>query len=810
MTNKFKEIKERLSILDVLNHYNVQLDNRDMTNCPIPGHEDKNPSFSVKGEKFKCFSCDSHGDVIELIQKIENGSKQEALEIAFQIASLDFSYNNYKEVSFFERAKKFDSDKVTYFKKRGITIPVPTTFKFEENTYWGKGENKVPAILAPYQCNTEKENGKCIGYHAIFLNDSLTGKYHTSPKQIRTITKSNLGGACVQLQSKIDDTLSLTEGIETGLAVKQAIKEPVWCATTATNLANVRIPKSVKKVEIWADNDKAGVTNAKKLSDNLLKENKKLQVTIFTPENEGEDWLDVLNNEGEEKLHEARENAYKGLKPSIYYSELSTPQICEIVAQELRKSKDYFIKDKLLVKLWDNKLELVTPNQAVGQFESLIDFKRAFKNKADEPYRLSSNSTKPILESTELREYLPEVLYVVNHPVLLQKGESLELCTDYDTDSKLLITNKLTSIVERNTAIGLIIGLLEDFKFKSPSDKSRAIASILSPALLYSGLLGKNKRVPATYVQADKSQSGKGYLCQLIASIYNNHSLATIVDNGGLANNRGGLKENLDHRLIEGCSMILIDNVRNRLEHTFLESFLTARNYQVRALNRNSVSVDPTYVNLYITSNGTCMTSDLANRLNMVNILKQDSDYELQGVYGVEAQTFAEGNQQILIGAVFTVLREWHKAGCPKEKVKHDFKEWAGSVEWIIKNIFEMPSIEDGLDLLKTEAIADNSEWINSLSGIDGNDWLRGQDILEYCLANGLDVPVIEDSDFFSEQQKSRASAEITKCFNSLFKSTDTLEFEDFFIEKQVKEIKRKNGNKSKASFFKFINKGGK
>ena len=49
--------------------------------CPLPGHDDRNPSFTVKGERWKCWSqCDRSGDVIDLVVALDGCSKREAID----------------------------------------------------------------------------------------------------------------------------------------------------------------------------------------------------------------------------------------------------------------------------------------------------------------------------------------------------------------------------------------------------------------------------------------------------------------------------------------------------------------------------------------------------------------------------------------------------------------------------------------------------------------------------------------------------------------------------------------------------------
>ena len=83
---EIQEIKQRLSILTVLSHYNLEPDRHQMLRCPF--HEDKDPSLKVytNTDTFNCFGCGANGDVIEFIQKKENLGKHQALVKATGLA----------------------------------------------------------------------------------------------------------------------------------------------------------------------------------------------------------------------------------------------------------------------------------------------------------------------------------------------------------------------------------------------------------------------------------------------------------------------------------------------------------------------------------------------------------------------------------------------------------------------------------------------------------------------------------------------------------------------------------------------------
>jgi len=73
------DIKARLSILTMLEKYNLPLDKHHKTCCPF--HEEKTPSFTIYPgtNTFHCFGCGKTGDTIEFIQLMEKCTKHEAI-----------------------------------------------------------------------------------------------------------------------------------------------------------------------------------------------------------------------------------------------------------------------------------------------------------------------------------------------------------------------------------------------------------------------------------------------------------------------------------------------------------------------------------------------------------------------------------------------------------------------------------------------------------------------------------------------------------------------------------------------------------
>ena len=78
-TMEIREIKERLSIRTVLNHYDLHPDRHNFLKCPF--HGDNDPSLKIYPETntFNCFGCGAAGDVIEFIERYDKRGKHKAI-----------------------------------------------------------------------------------------------------------------------------------------------------------------------------------------------------------------------------------------------------------------------------------------------------------------------------------------------------------------------------------------------------------------------------------------------------------------------------------------------------------------------------------------------------------------------------------------------------------------------------------------------------------------------------------------------------------------------------------------------------------
>jgi hypothetical protein len=86
------------------------------------------------------------------------------------------------------------------------------------------------------------------------------------------------------------------------------------------------------------------------------------------------------------------------------------------------------------------------------------------------------------------------------------------------------------------------------------------------------------------------------------------------------------MEETFSDHLVKGRVFIQFDNMREKLESQFLESFLTANGpFPARIPYHGCVNVDPSKFILFISSNGFEATKDLANRASIIYIRRRDN-----------------------------------------------------------------------------------------------------------------------------------------------------------------------------------------
>ena len=479
----------------------------------------------------------------------------------------------------------------------------------------------------------------------------------------------------------------------------------------------------------------------------------------------------------------------------------------------LSKNLKYFNRGGEIVILEKDErgnhvLKPLSPAAAASIFEIADLYK--FKNGEQVSATCSKSQAELILASSAFLDALPKITLLSPCPVITEKDGELVIVCGYDPRTGILASGEPVEEPPFLEAVGFLIEMFNDFRFASDADKSRAIAAIITVALIHGGFI--KGRAPIDLGEADASQSGKGFRNKLTAAIY--RTLSAIINQR--KHGVGGLEESFNSALIRGAAIVCIDNVRGKIDSPAIESFLTEDSYQARMPHRADVEIDPRKVIVQMTSNRAEITKDLANRSSCCRILKQIDGYQFKQYPEGDILEHIRANQPKYLGAVFAVIREWHRQGKPKSnETRHDFRAWAQTLDWFMVNLVGQWPIMDGHRATQMRMTNPALTWLREValtvvkSGMAG-EWLRVHQFVDLVADADVNLPGLKKDEMLTDdniktvwQQTGR---KMSKCFllgaenNSLGK--DFIEIDGIQIER---DEMRDPENRKSVSVYRFL-----
>lgn len=347
-----KEIKAHADIVDVISHYlsSVQKKGRRyVAMCPF--HDDHDPSLQIDKEKqiFRCFVCDSGGDVFSFVQKHENCTFIEAMRKVAEIVGFDDPrlhqrtyvkkvdenlvpiYDCLTEIQkFYAYAMTTDEGKVArdYLDNRHLSIEQREKFglgysfkdgktiiqflqkkgfslKNIENTgiglvqTTGMNDSNSGRLIFPIH----NADGQVVGFSARRLIDDDSPKYVNSP-ETKVFTKSsilyNLHNAIKT--ARHDGYIYVVEGFMDVFAL-DSIGITSCVALMSTKLTNNHIDMLRKlnvEIRLCLDGDKPGQEAMMRIMSQL--DEHKLKYRLVSIPGEVRDPDEILKQDGDEKL----------------------------------------------------------------------------------------------------------------------------------------------------------------------------------------------------------------------------------------------------------------------------------------------------------------------------------------------------------------------------------------------------------------------------------------------------------------------------------------------------------------------------
>lgn len=463
-------------------------------------------------------------------------------------------------------------------------------------------------------------------------------------------------------------------------------------------------------------------------------------------------------------------------------------------------------------------LQVLTPSRAKSEFERVAVLVKSVRKTVSGEYVYekvrdvcSDTVARGILDSRDFRENLPPINIITRCPVLIHREDGrCDAVSGYDELTGILAQGKPVREAPLEEASKLIHGLLADYDFQTESDRSRAMANIITPALVFGGIM--KTRIPIGMVGADQSQAGKGFFNRIITTMYNEKATTVSQRKGGV----GGFDESFDTALVKGRPFITLDNLRGKLDSPHLEAFLTEPTHQARIPHCGSMDIDPTRYVILATSNQFEMTKDLANRANMVRIRKRPMDYNYRKFPEGNLLAHLETNQPLYLGAVYAVVSEWCRRGKPTtDEGRHDFRDWAKALDWIVQNLLGCAPLMDGHQEAQHCTVSPEFQWLKEVCSAIKRIGYFGKEmpthmIASACSDEGVELPASDGCkyDELEEPEQKQVCRQIGKRFSNIFRQSGTAEgilrFGEFLIQKKTCKTRYESGKIADSNLYSF------
>jgi len=446
------------------------------------------------------------------------------------------------------------------------------------------------------------------------------------------------------------------------------------------------------------------------------------------------------------------------------------------------------------------RLDQLTPDASRSYFERFTKFFRRSTVNGKDCLRsaiLSVDITRAFLASHEAKENLPTIRALSAVPVPMADG-SIHT-TGWSKETGIFVTAKWASNLILPTledAVALILGTQTDFCFVTDADKSRAIAAIIAPAIRLSGAIDGSS--PLHVLEADQSQAGKGYETKVIGAIYG-ETLSPVAVSGGRG--VGSLDESFAAALLRGRPLVVLDNLRDKLNSQVLESFITAEGpFGCRVPYSGIVEVDSKKYVLLATSNGIEGTSDISNRMLIIRLMKQPRGYRYQQYKEGDLVAHIAASRAQYIGAVLRVVSEWIRNGKQTTNdARHDLRTWCRSLDWIVQEYFRLPPLLDGHDAARQRISDPALSFLRNVcltlrpaDLIAGSVVYNASQLADQAIENGVSIPGLSANRLHDDGASAKA---VGVTLGRLFREAETIEVDRWSVKREIERVKRSDNN---------------
>lgn len=630
-----------------------------------------------------------------------------------------------------------DTPAAAYLRGRGLIAPAGADLLAHSDlTHW-ETKTGYPALIG----TVRDRAGNVVAVHRTYLQSDPAQPTRVAKAAVSKprMMLGKTGGGAVRLAPLGDSgVLALSEGIETGIAAMTAIPGlAVWATLSTSGLEQVQLPAQATRVIVLADNDmsSAGLRAAEATAQRLRAEGR--EVAIAMPPEAGHDFNDLLLRAGPAEVRAVIEGALPvpeqdepqpvGQHRPINYIEpnqslplLRTDEgdLARAVERAwsllLASNRTPWLFRYAGVPTWvvpDDEGRPVAAPLTDERLRHMLAKLAVWRRMNRQGELIPAHPPTPLVKSVLATPDpgLPVLVGIVNTPVFGRNGKLLTT-PGYHPDARLLYfpspgfdvpeVAQRPSAEQCTAARSLICDdLLGDFPFVSPSEHAHAVA------LLLLGFLRSMIDGPTPLHLIEKPTPGTGATLMVDA-------IATILTGAGASVMTEGRddeewRKRVTAKLRQIPSIVLIDNLRQKLDSSAVAAALTASFWEDRILGVSEMTRLPIRCAWIATGNNPEFSNEMARRLVRIRLdAHVEQPWQRAGFRHPDLMIWVRANRARIVAACLSLCQAWIAAGRPRgTRSIGSYESWAqtlggvlevAGIEGFLGNLEEMMEASDG------------------------------------------------------------------------------------------------------------------
>jgi putative DNA primase/helicase len=323
-------------------------------------------------------------------------------------------------------------------------------------------------------------------------------------------------------------------------------------------------------------------------------------------------------------------------------------------------------------------VRLMTPDYLRGVLARVAHWYRVRRN-VDVDALPPMHVVKDILVQPDIE--FPVLARIVEAPVFAANNR-LHIKPGYDAASRCYFAPatglqvpdvpQQPSPADISSALSLINQeLLGDFPFVGEAERAHADALFLLPFAreLIAGI------TPLHMIEKTSPGTGGSLLADALTFPFLGRSVSVLFE----GSNEDEWRKRITAKLLDAGSIVLIDNLRNRLDSGALSAALTSLMWQDRILGKSLIVNLPVRVVWIATGNNPTFSNELSRRIVRIRLDSGvDQPWLRNGFRHANLREWVSSHRPQLIWAALTLIQAWIAAGKPEGKlVMGSYEEWS-------------------------------------------------------------------------------------------------------------------------------------